>query len=33
MKPMVFSLVKANKKGNGWYRDGQNIKFYNSNFE
>jgi hypothetical protein len=33
MQPLVFSLKKARAGDNGWYRDGNNISYYPSNFK
>lgn len=34
MKPLIFSLKKSKESldNNGWYRDGENISYYQSNF-
>lgn len=32
MQPVLFSLEKARRSGNGWSRAGFNIRYYQSNF-
>lgn len=28
MKPLLYSVKEAEMNGNGWYRDGSNIAYY-----
>ena len=28
MKPLIYSVKKAEKEGIGWYRDGTNVQYY-----
>lgn len=32
MQPVLFSLERARRTGNGWSRAGFNIRYYMSNF-